>query len=346
MQVEIQLVGKPNRWLYNQRRIRIGRDSSCDVSLTGNEYPMVSREHVVLEIKDGVVGLSDPRSGNGTFLNGQRVNAGSLRCGDVIRLGADGPELQIRLIEGAAQTIVAPTAESARTGISGEASTRISTGTSNAAATVVASSAAAEAFTVVNSPLAAVATVVGESASTRIVQPKEIQSTVLSIPDQAAETPSRSRPVRIAFGNGPGQELTPEVKSSEPQCAAKNISEIGDEQVIERKLNSIRTLLAANLAVMIVLLLGLFYVNQQIERNRKDLSDMRVQAQTAVGQFTPELDFRLNSFDKRMDAVDGKMKDAEDRLVVRMNKEIPTMLDKYVDQKLDQAKRNAAIGRP
>jgi hypothetical protein len=73
---------------------------------------------------------------------------------------------------------------------------------------------------------------------------------------------------------------------------------------------------------------------------------MRMQAQTAVGQFTPALDARLNTFEKRMDGVDAKMKDAEDRLVLRMNKEIPAMLDKYVDQKVNQAKSQAAVARP
>jgi pSer/pThr/pTyr-binding forkhead associated (FHA) protein len=338
MQVEIQLVGKPNRWAYSQRRIRIGRDSSCDVSLPGNEYPMVSREHVVLEINHDVITLSDPRSGNGTFLNGQRVTAGTLRSDDILRLGADGPELQIRLAEPAAQTVIVSAGDSGRTLISDAATvTRFSTQPAvtsmSAAATVVADSAVSEAAATVGGAATVVATsctVVSASpeanpVATRVAQTIDYQPTA---------------PISQA------QHSQVKINSTEAQGVAKNTSDIGDEQVIERKLNSIRTLLAANLAIMVVLLLGLFYENQQIERNRKDLSEMRLQAQTAVGQFTPALDARLNTFEKRMDGVDAKMKDAEDRLVLRMNKEIPAMLDKYVDQKVNQAKRQAELPRP
>jgi predicted component of type VI protein secretion system len=253
MQVEIQLVGKPNRWVYNQRRIRIGRDSSCDVSLPGNEYPMVSREHVVIEINNDGISLSDPRSGNGTFLNGQRVNTGTLRSGDILRLGADGPELQIGLAESAAQTVIASAADRAHTRISEAASaTQLSAAPSltsvSAASTVVASSASAAACTVLggaSTVIAASPTVVSASpeanpVATRIAPPIE---------DQPAAPPAPQ--ARQA------QEAAFKINSSEPQSAAKILSDIGDEQMIERKLNSIRTLLAANLAVMIVLLLGL-----------------------------------------------------------------------------------------
>jgi uncharacterized protein YbaR (Trm112 family) len=65
---------------------------------------------------------------------------------------------------------------------------------------------------------------------------------------------------------------------------------------------------------------------------------MRAQAQTAMSQLTPSLDARLSVFEKRMDAMDQKMKSAEDHLVNRMDTEIPIMLDKYINKKLAETK--------
>ena len=115
MQVEIQLIGRPNRWTYQQRRIRIGRDSSCDICLSSQEFPTVSREHVVLEFNDGIVSFSDSRSGNGTYLRDQRVSSGALQSGDLIRLGEDGPELRISITKAAAQTKMAAAVDLAQT---------------------------------------------------------------------------------------------------------------------------------------------------------------------------------------------------------------------------------------
>jgi hypothetical protein len=63
---------------------------------------------------------------------------------------------------------------------------------------------------------------------------------------------------------------------------------------------------------------------------------MRKQAQSAVSQFTPQLDQRLSAFDKRMDQMDAKMKDMQDEFITRLNNELPKMLDKYVDRKVKQ----------
>jgi pSer/pThr/pTyr-binding forkhead associated (FHA) protein len=64
-------------------RITVGRAPSSDVFL---DDVTVSREHAVLERRDGVVHLTDLSSLNGTYVNRARV--------DSVRLG-DGDELQI-----------------------------------------------------------------------------------------------------------------------------------------------------------------------------------------------------------------------------------------------------------
>jgi len=341
MQVEVHLVGKPNHWTYQQRRIRIGRDSSCDISLSSEEYPTVSREHVVLEFNNGVVSLSDPRSGNGTYLRGQRVGSGTLQSGDIIRLGVGGPELRISVNETAAQTKVAGAADLTRTQIA-EAVTKV------AAATMFNSAAVAASPTVIGTPFAAPP--VADSPTILGRGPGEDAFAVaipLTQPPQVADTPLRppSRPHEIRIALGSDRNEGSQVRVPEPATDLKRHSDIGNEQMIEQQLNSIRALLAANLVVLLLLVLGLLYENQQIERNRKALMEMRMQAVTAVGQFQPELDTRLNSFDKRMESLDGKMKDAEDHFVSRMNTEIPAMLDKYIDRKLAGAKRQAETVR-
>lgn len=339
MQIEVQLVGKPNRWSYQQRRIRIGRDSSCDVSLSSDEFPTVSREHVVLEFNNDIVSLSDPRSGNGTYLRGQRVSSGILQSGDIIRLGLDGPELRISVTEAAAQTKATGAADLMQTQIAGAVTQTAATTTLGSEATTFFSA------TVVGNPalVGKGTNPVGDSPTVFGHAPGQdafAAASSLSLPPQQQP---RSHEIRIALGRDP--EATPQPKVPEPATAPKRHSDIGDGQMIEQKLNSLRTLLAVNLVLAILLALGLLYEIQQIERNRKALVDMRMQAATAVGQFQPELDTRLNSFDQRMNSLDGKMKDEEDHFVNRMNTEIPAMLDKYIDRKMAGAKQQVETVR-
>jgi exonuclease VII large subunit len=109
-----------------------------------------------------------------------------------------------------------------------------------------------------------------------------------------------------------------------------------DEAMIQQKLNSLRNLVYLLVAMVAVLLGVIFYQSQQIDKNRAELGDMRKQAQSAVSQFTPQLDQRLSAFDKRMDQMDAKMKDTQDEFITRLNNELPKMLDKYVDRKVKQ----------
>jgi hypothetical protein len=327
MQVEIQLAGKPNRWVYQQRRIRIGRDLSCDISLPSAEYPMVSREHVVLEFNEGVVRLLDSRSENGTYQRGVRISSGILHSGDSIRLGLDGPELQIRIAARSAQTA--------------------STG---APARVPSPEMAANSATAVSSP-----TVIGRAlpaieAPTVFREAPDVSgdaSCPAPLVEPSAEpvpSPSRPHEVRVAFGNV--QEAPPQAHAIEAASASRLQQENGDLQGMERMLKGIYTLLKVNLVAVLLLMIGLLYTNQQLERTRKSLAELRRQAQSAVGQFQPELDLRMKTLDARLDSLDGKMKNEEDHFVQRMDTEIPAMLDKYIGRKLSDAKHNVPAVRP
>lgn len=73
-------------------RLVIGRDASCGLRFEGTTE--VSRRHASLTIEaDGAV-LADAGSTNGTYLNGARVERATLKHGDVIQLGHQGPRLR------------------------------------------------------------------------------------------------------------------------------------------------------------------------------------------------------------------------------------------------------------
>lgn len=67
----------------------IGSGEDTDVAVPGT-----APRHAVLFERDGEVVLVDSGSAAGTFVAGRRVEEAVLRAGDVIRLGADGPELR------------------------------------------------------------------------------------------------------------------------------------------------------------------------------------------------------------------------------------------------------------
>src|SRR5215472_12877352 len=112
MQVEIEVVGKPNRWSVNQSTIRIGRGPKCDISLPLKQFPNVNPIHAELEIVDGTVRVAPRDESQGElFLNDARAQGGEvILSGDLLRLGESGPELRINYAqEGSAGDEYMPT---------------------------------------------------------------------------------------------------------------------------------------------------------------------------------------------------------------------------------------------
>ena len=284
MQVELYLVATEQRWRLAGPRAHIGRDPGCEVPLAPDRYPMVSREHAILTIENGRVRLMDNQSTNGTFVNGTRVSSAMLTKLDSFRLGSEGPEFQIQIIE--------------------------------------------------EQPVASARTVVHAAQAKTQIEKADPAAAPTRVAKAAEQHPSASAV------NAPGKIEVPGV--SAPATTGSGLSQ-EEEEMIEQKLNSLRNL-AYLLVVMVAVLLGvIFYQNQQIDRNRVELNDMRRQAQTAVAQFTPALDQRiaaldqrLSIFDQRLNQADTKMKDTEDQFMTRLNDEVPRMLDKYVDRKMKQ----------
>jgi len=65
--------------------LSIGRLVSNDIWL---EDPFVSRKHCVIRTEKEHYVIQDLNSANGTFINGERVNAGLLKEGSLIGIGA------------------------------------------------------------------------------------------------------------------------------------------------------------------------------------------------------------------------------------------------------------------
>jgi hypothetical protein len=307
MDIEIVVVGEQGKWVLNHARIRIGQDPNCEVSLPAGKYPQVSGQHAVLESADGMVRLGT--GGGDSFLNGHPAGAGAiLRSGDLLRLGAGGPELRIQFL-------------------GREAVTR---------------------------PI--------EHAATRIIsQPPPSQYE----PARSAHEPTRviSTPASTVYSTPPAgtervshaTQVVPSSPVAQPvQAAAPRAAESGNMRTIEDKLKSLRLILWANLALVALLFVFIVLQSQELNQTHKDLQAFRAQSQTAVGEFMPDLNNRLNSFDQRMDGMDAKIaaaqdrmvqamnaqeKAAEDRMVNRMNTEIPAMLDKFVTQKMGELKQ-------
>jgi serine protease Do len=81
--------------------IRFGREAGCEVAFDPDREDVVSRQHARLEADAADAAafkLTDLDSRNGTFVNRQRI-AGTviLRPGDIVQLGAGGPELEFDL---------------------------------------------------------------------------------------------------------------------------------------------------------------------------------------------------------------------------------------------------------
>lgn len=74
----------------------IGRLAAAAVMLTD---PAVSRRHARIEFSDGAFQLVDLGSANGTFVNGERLQAATLEHGDTLTLGHNSVLAEIATLE-------------------------------------------------------------------------------------------------------------------------------------------------------------------------------------------------------------------------------------------------------
>ncbi len=364
MDIEIVVIGESNKWVLNQSRIRIGQDPKCEVSLPGGKYPSVSGEHVALDAVDGAVKLvKGMRAGVETFLNGHPVSDGAtIRSGDVLRLGAGGPELRIRVLDQAARsTVYEPTRimnQSAQTSyepprVMNEQSrtthepTRVISDQSRATReparivneqsrtmhepTRVISSPASAAFPASAVPAAAAAGRPSYATqAARGVSSSPYTPSASAVPPRRADTVAASGGTQAGYGQLRGQESSGQANTA--QSAATRAAESENMQTLEGKLNTLRIILAVNLVVLLALFTYAYLQAQELARTHKDLQALRVQAQSAVGALTPSLDARLNVFEKRMDMMDEKVAIAQDRMVKGMDAQAKIAEDRLVQR--------------
>jgi pSer/pThr/pTyr-binding forkhead associated (FHA) protein len=76
------------------RPFHIGRELGCEVRI---EDAHVSRKHVMVSFGNGRWRIRDQHSGNGVFVDGERVDAAPIDSDLTIQLGADGPLVTMEL---------------------------------------------------------------------------------------------------------------------------------------------------------------------------------------------------------------------------------------------------------
>lgn len=90
------LHGGPSPWQSPLTHIEIGRDPACDLPFASAEHDMVSWRHARIESQGSQFLLSDLGSTNKTYLNGALVQGPrALAAGDQIRLGLEGPRIDV-----------------------------------------------------------------------------------------------------------------------------------------------------------------------------------------------------------------------------------------------------------
>lgn len=95
--VTVIAIATGKRFEAQGTRIRIGRGKECEIRPVEEGEGIVSRVHAELTAgTSGGLALRDVGSKNGTFLNGDRINAATpIRLGDRITLGPGGPVLVV-----------------------------------------------------------------------------------------------------------------------------------------------------------------------------------------------------------------------------------------------------------
>jgi hypothetical protein len=345
MEVEIEVIGRDGKWALNQSRIRIGRGAKCDVNLPARQYPGVAPAHAELDVTGAIVRLVAAAKGNEeTFINDEPAEPGAvILSGDILRLGAAGPELRIRFRD-REPVNSAPSREPVWLPPSG-------------------------------TPGGHEPTRLMSFQDSTVVQPAPMVGAQVKVPPPRSAPSQAGPPVSPAFTQRPAPSAERQPAGTDPARSARPFVhrsahqiEEQDMTVVEDRLRTLKVLQVISLAVVIILLFWNIQLQRQLVQTRDDVSTLRSQAQNAVSQFTPALDERLNTFDQHMtgmdvrmkgaqdrleaslDAhikaaedqmyanIDAKMKDAEEHMMDRLSADLPNILDKYIAQRMAEIK--------
>jgi hypothetical protein len=323
--LELLSLGKSEK--YAKPEVRFGREPSCDVVFPSEKFPMVGRQHALLRSNGGGWSVEDLQSINGTYVNQSRIQQRQqLAPGDTVRLGSDGPEIRVQFVDESYAQTTRPAAQAAVT--AGSATTQMG------------------------------GTRPSELPPTRPAEPELTGR--LQIPPTKQSEPGPTRP-SVAPAEPPFAVTKPSppgisaegrtIRTSEDEMAQPGMispggtpekqDEIADESEEEDAMTEQKLSLLRNLVIFmvgLVLVLGGIVISQmqQLADIRQNVVDMREEGREAVKKFNPELDKKMNKLESDMNAIDERMQKAQDKFMVRMEAEMPKVLDKYVDKKMKE----------
>ena len=88
--------------------VTIGRSNTCSVRFDPQTERIASKQHAFIEARDDAFSLTDNKSTNGTFLNGEAVDLALLKSGDRIQFGTNGVCASVRIDGGPPQQFNRP----------------------------------------------------------------------------------------------------------------------------------------------------------------------------------------------------------------------------------------------
>jgi len=347
------LRGEDRLWEIPEGESSVGRGLDCSFPLDAARYPQISRSHAKLILRDGVLTFRDENSANGTLKNGVRLSSGELRVGDTLELGAGGPVFEIRQPIDFMPDIGTPKAAAAP----------IWDGPAGQEVTTVMVSRGLDGVPRVV-PKVPKPEPVPEPESTPVT--RMMPSAEPSYPLEGATrmVPAAAEPAYVQDGatrmmpsstrSSSGVSKTVMYQRSEersapepddehafvPPPAPMRSSSYGTredsdaELAIQRKLGLLQTMLAVVIVAAVLLVGLLLYQDREIEQNRDAIMALQRQANSSVSLLMPELDTRMKKLDDKLDSIDPKLQAAEDKMVERMNREMPAMMDKYMNQRM------------
>lgn len=88
--------------------LTIGRGEMCSVRFDAQSERIASKQHAFIEAKADGFYITDNKSTNGTFVNGQRIDSARINSGDQIQFGTNGVMGTIRIEASQPQAAAAP----------------------------------------------------------------------------------------------------------------------------------------------------------------------------------------------------------------------------------------------
>jgi len=327
MDIEFEVIGKQIKWVVNQSPIRIGCGPKCELCLPAKQFPSVAMSHGGLEIVNGTlrVGPREPGVGD-LFLNDEPAEDGTvILSGDILRVGAAGPELLVVFEE---RTAPRATYEPTRVIQAADVPTYQPT-------------------RVISAPVPAEPRPVRTPAPapTRVEIPPAPTQHAKPLDDKMGSLDARDR----------WQELrrpSPGIPPKAPPAASVAPTAGPDGAGLDAKLRIMMVLQGVSAVIILILVIRAMRAQEQgVMAQLTPALDSRL---TAFGQRMDTLDAKMKAGEQQMErgmdekmksaedqlfvSLDAKMKSTEDRMVNRMNTELPPLLDKYINAKLEEMK--------